>query len=117
MTDQSKQPIRIPNLPMGKLVDENGHPTDNELTFRQALITSLQNYMGNEGLVSPTQNDADKTTIQDNVDSQGTYTCELGTILYVKHPSDYTQDKVMIAVRDDNTYPSTPPKFKTITLV
>ena len=35
--------IRIPNLPIGQIVDENGNATDDELSFRHALITSLQN--------------------------------------------------------------------------
>jgi hypothetical protein len=114
--------IRIPNLPLGQLVDEHGYATDDELTFRQALVTSLQNYMGNEGLVIPVQNQTDANTILNHSvqnpsnPSSVVYTCQLGTMLYIKDAIDYTQDKVVIAVRNDNTYPATPPVFKTVTL-
>lgn len=115
--------LRVPNLPTGKIADENGMATDDELIFRQNLITSLQNNFGNEGLVMPTQNNeappADYVTqIQNNQNENGQFTCQLGTMLYViADPLDYTQDKVMIAVRNDNTYPATAPLFKTVTLV
>ncbi len=116
-------PIRIPNLPTGKIVDENGMATDDELTFRQALITLLQSLMGGEGLVMPTQSPDNRDKIQDklgpntsNPSLPGPATCQLGTMLYVKHPSDYTQDVVQIAVRKSNDYPITPPLFKTVTL-
>ena len=108
--------IRVPNLPIGRLIDENGHATDDFLTFLQGLTQSLQQNFGPEGLVAPTQSPANVTTIQNNTDSQGSYTCQLGTIIYSKHASDYTQDKVQIAVRNDNTYPTTAPLFKTVTL-
>lgn len=98
---------RIPNLPLGKIVDDNGNPTDDELTFRQALVTSLQNYMGNEGLVAPTQTATNITTIQNNQNSQGQYTCAFGTIIY-----DSTNNSIKIAI--DNG--SGAPLFKTVTL-
>ncbi len=110
------QTIRVPNLPQGQLVDSNGYATNEELTFRQALVSLLQLLAGSEGLVMPTQSPGNVTIIQNNQNIQGFYTCQLGTMLYVQHPSDYTQDKVMIAVRNDNTYPNTPPLFKTVTL-
>ncbi len=115
--------IRIPNLPLGQIVDEQGMPTDDELTFRQGLLTSLQKYMGTEGLVAPTQSPTNKDLIQDNVQTINTdpliqqYTCQLGTILYVQHPTDYTQDKVMVAVRNGNDYPDSAPLFKEIQLI
>lgn len=109
--------IRIPNLPFGQIVDDKGNPTDDELTFRQALVSSLQQYMGDEGLVPPTQSEVNKDAIQNHTNSQGQYTCALGTILYViPDPLDYTQDKVMIAVRNSNDYPDSAPLFKTVTL-
>ena len=115
--------IRVPNLPTGPLVDDKGNATDDELVFRQNLVTSLQNNFGNEGLVMPTQYEEASpenfvTKIQNHQNAAGQYTCALGTMLYVIFdPLDYTQDKVMIAVRNDNTYPDTPPLFKTVTLV
>ena len=122
MTDTSQnQQIRIPNLPTDKLVDENGFASPSEETFRHTLITNLQAFMGNEGLVAPVQTPANLLTIQNNstIDTATglpVFTCQLGTILYVQHPTDYTQDKVVIAVRNDNTYPATAPIFKTFTL-
>lgn len=114
--------IRIPNLPLGQITDEKGMPTDDELTFRQGLLSSLQKYMGTEGLVAPIQSPDNTTIIQDNMQQINkdplieASTCQPGTILYVQHPTDYTQDKVMIAVRNSNDWPDTPPLFKTVTL-
>lgn len=34
--------IRVPNLPTGQIVDPDGNATDDELTFRHGLVTSLQ---------------------------------------------------------------------------
>lgn len=107
----------IPNLPVSKMVREDGYPSDVEYNFRQNLITALQRGAGNEGLVIPVQDAASAAVILAAKDAQGQYTCQLGTMLYIKHPSDFTQDKVVIAVRNDNTYPDTPPVFKTVTLV
>jgi hypothetical protein len=114
--------IRIPNLPTGKMVDENGVATDGEATFRRILITSLQNNFGNEGVVVPTQNPTDVLKIQNNsvynpATGMQEYTCQLGTILYEQNPTDYTMDRVLIAVRNDNTYPATAPVFKQVTLI
>jgi len=47
--------IRVPNLPNGQITDANGNATDDEITFRNALITGLQKNFGNEGCVFPTQ--------------------------------------------------------------
>jgi hypothetical protein len=114
--------IRIPNLPTGAIVDDKGIATDGESTFRRILITSLQKNFGNEGVVVPVQNPTDVLRIQNNsvynpATGQQEYTCQLGTILYSQHPTDYTMDKVLIAVRNDNTYPATPPVFKQVTLI
>lgn len=99
--------IRIPNLPLGQITDENGMPTDDELTFRQSLLTSLQRYIGNEGVVVPTQTAADILTIQNHVNSQGQYTCAFGTILY-----NSDANSIMIAVDGGGGVPL----FKTVTL-
>ncbi len=105
--------IRIPNLPMGKMVDKEGDPTDNEMTFRQALITSLQSYMGNEGLVAPSQNSTNITAIQNNrvpnpvTGVPDAYSCEPGTIIY-----NTTTNKLMVAVLVAGV-----PTFQTITSV
>lgn len=80
--------IRIPNLPSGRLVDENGMPTEEELTFRQALLTLLQNLFGAEGLVPPAQPTTNITAISTNTQqAQGAsdspvYTMQPGTIIF-----------------------------------
>ena len=38
--------VRIPNLPLDKMVDENGRATPSELTFRQTLVSNLQTLFG-----------------------------------------------------------------------
>lgn len=108
--------IRVPNLPIGRLVDENGYPTDDFLTFLQGLTQSLQQNYGAEGLVMPTQSPSNTLIIQNNQNAQGAYTCQLGTMLYVQDATDYTLDKVQIAVRNANDYPESAPLFKTVTL-
>lgn len=75
--------LRIPNLPTGPMVDEEGMPTNDELVFRQNLVTSLQNNFGSEGMVAPTQLYADMLIIQNNTNISGQYTCAFGTCLYV----------------------------------
>jgi hypothetical protein len=84
----TEQVIRIPNLPSGRMVDENGMPTEEELTFRQALLTLLQDLFGAEGLVPPAQTTANITAIAANqAQAQGAsndlvYTMQPGTLLY-----------------------------------
>ncbi len=109
-------PLRIPILHQDKIVDEKGMPTQAEWAFRQSLTTSLQNYIGNQGLVIPVQNQSDANLILNNQDIQGTFTCQLGTMLYIRDSVSFMNDKVVIAVRNDNTYPVTPPIFKQVTL-
>lgn len=104
--------IRVPNLPVGKMVDENGAPTPEELTFRQRLVSSLQDNFGPEGLVAPTQTAANITVIQNNTTPNpsggaAVPTCQFGTILY-----NVTANSIMIAVDDG----SGSPIFKTVTL-
>ena len=90
----SRNNIRIPNLPMGKIVDANGMPTDDEMTFRQTLLTLLQQFIGNEGLVMPSQTQSNIALIQNNTaQAQGatpsfTYTCAYGTMIYNSSPYD-----------------------------
>lgn len=109
--------VRIPNLPMGRIVDENGKATDDELTFRQALLTLLQQLAGTEGLVMPQQTTANITAIQNNrmnvpVGNTGgvnqIYTCAYGTMIY---DSDLKVAKVAL---EDPAH-SGVPKFFTVT--
>lgn len=94
MTTVSDRSVtRIPNLPMGRIVDEKGFPTDDELTFRQVLLANLQRLMGNEGLVVPSLTSTEITTIQNNVDGQGRKTCAYGTMVY-----DTTVNQVKVAI-------------------
>lgn len=108
--------VRIPNLPMGPLVNDKGYPTDEELTFRQALLTLLQEIAGDEGLVMPSQPSTNVTTIQNNTQqTPGTspatsvYTCAFGTMIYdvnddipAPHP---LKDEVVVAVNDGTGKP------------
>jgi hypothetical protein len=108
----SQPVIRIPNLPIGQVVNDQGHATDDELTFRHTLITSLQNNFGNEGCVVPTQaNDAAPNDfirqIQDNQQSNGQFTCGFGRFLY-----DATNKRILVSI-DDGTGT---PKFMEVTL-
>lgn len=86
MTTVSDRSVtRIPNLHMGKIVDEKGYPTDDESTFRQVLITNLQRLMGNEGLVIPSLSYADIVKVVTNTQTIGgitRYTCAFGTLFY-----------------------------------
>lgn len=103
--------IRIPNLSTGRMVDDNGNATDDESTFRQTLITSLQTNFGDEGVVLPTQSYANILTIQNNFESDPitglpVYTCQYGTMIY-----NSTDNSIMIAVDNGGV-----PLFKTVTL-
>ncbi len=115
MSDPNSQrnAVRIPNLPLGKIVDQNGMPTDDELNFRQTLITLLQKILGNEGLVMPQQSSANITIIQDNVQqapdaTTSIHTCQFGTMIY-----DTTLGVAKIALEDP--LGSGIPVFHTIT--
>ncbi len=96
--------IRVPNLPSGQITDSNGNPTDDEITFRNTLITGLQKNFGNEGCVVPTQSNAVAPDdfikqIQDNrtpnpvtgVPDQ--YTCGFGRFLY-----DETNNRILVSI-------------------
>jgi len=114
---------RIPNLPIGPIVDSNGQATDEELTFRQALLSLLQDFVGNEGLVMPKQNSADVTLIQNNTAQvQGAtpdfvYTCQYGTLIYDVNDDSPTphplKDEVVVAVNNGSNVPV----FKQIVLL
>ncbi len=109
--------IRIPNLPNGQVVDANGNATDDEMTFRHALITGLQNNFGSEGCVVPTQSDfvsippdplADSMIlrIQNNREPDpvtgfpGAYTCGFGRFLY-----DETNNRILVSIDGGGSVP------------
>lgn len=98
--------IRIPVLPTGKMVDDNGNPTDIELFFRQNLISSLQNNFGDEGLVAPTQPTTNITTIQNNVLPNGEFSTPGGVFIY-----DSTTNTIKVSILVGGV-----PTFKTITV-
>jgi len=102
--------IRIPNLPIGQIVDENGNATDDELTFRHALITQLQDNFGAEGCVIPSQTAANILIIQNNTDVQGNFTCQFGTMLY-------ESDTGLVKIAIEDPLGSGIPVFHTITVV
>lgn len=107
MTVSDRSEVRIPNLPMGHIVDENGYPTDDELTFRQVLIQNLQRLMGNEGLVIPSLSYADIVKVVTNTQTIGAitrYTCAFGTLFYSTGipPTEPNGGKVWVAVEDPN---------------
>ena len=115
MTQFIAQPVRIPNLPSGKIVDEKGMPTPEELTFRESLLTLLSSILGSEGLVMPGQTGANITIIQDNAvqapnATNPIYTCQFGTMIYQTDTSGATAVKV--AVNNGSNIPV----FKTVTL-
>lgn len=116
--DLTPQNIRVPNLPIGRIVDANGEATDDEITFRHALVSSLQNNFGNEGLVAPTQtNDVSPEDfikqIQDNripdpvTGAPGEYTCGFGRIIY-----DATNNRMLVSIDGGGGVPA----FMQITL-
>lgn len=89
MTDE----VRIPNLHMGEMVDNTGYPTDDEMTFRQVLITNLQRLFGNNGVVLPSLTTVEIGYVENNVDIQGRKTCAYGTMVY-----DKTVNQVKVAI-------------------
>ena len=112
------QSIRVPTLPLGPMVDETGNPTDNELLFRNQLITSLQNNFNYEGLVMPTQTDAaspddfikqiQNARVPDPITgAPGAYTCGFGRFLY-----DATNNRILVSIDGGGGVPA----FMTVTL-
>ena len=103
--------FRIPNLPSGPIVDKNGNATPAELNFRQALLSALQNIVGNEGMQTPNQSATNIATIVANSDTvPGTditnFTCAGGTLLY-----DSTNDSLKVVILVGGT-----PTLKTVTV-
>lgn len=90
--------IRIPNLPNGKIINDDGTATDDELTFRTTLISQLQANFNNEGCVVPTQSNSAApdnyiNQIQNNQNAQGQYTCGFGRFLY-----DSTNNRILVSI-------------------
>ena len=112
MSKISRNKLRVPNLPLGKIVDEQGNPTGDEQTFRQSLLTLLQQNMGTEGLVMPQQTASDIATIVANqVTTQGatpatSFTCQPGTLIY-----DSTNNQIKVVILVGST-----PTLKTVTI-
>lgn len=107
--------MNVPNLPAGKIVDENGYPTDQMLTFLQNLVTGLLNNIGDQSFVLPTQTSTQITLIQDNTVPNPSnpnpvfdlYTCQFGTGFY-----NSTANTIMFCVDNGDGFPL----FKTATL-
>lgn len=115
--------VRIPNLPIGPLVDKDGKATPEEMTFRQALLTLLENIAGTEGLVAPSQNAASVTLIQNGITNVPgatpafTYNCAFGTMLYVPSTTVFPvapNDYFIVAMNDGTANQA--PVFKQFTL-
>jgi hypothetical protein len=114
MAIKQPQQVRVPNLPLGAMVDENGIPTPSEITFRQTLIRSLQQNFGNEGLVAPSQlnttapNNAIAVIQNNRVVNQASgeleYTLVPGTLVY-----DATNNNLLVAILVGDT-----PVFKIV---
>lgn len=85
--------MNIPNLPVDKMIDENGNPSGPELIFRQTLVQALQQGAGPEGLVVPSQTTSNITIIVNNQLPNGEYSCLPGTLLF---DSDLNELKVVI---------------------
>lgn len=116
MAIKQPQQIRVPNLPVGQMVDEQGMPVPAEIAFRQTLITSLQQNFGNEGLVAPSQQNTtapnnavqviQNNTIINNESGQPVYTLQPGTLLY-----DSTNNNLLVAILVAGV-----PTFKVVTV-
>lgn len=111
----ARNTVRVPNLPMGPLVDKDGFPTEEEQTFRQSLLTLLQSIVGDEGLVMPGQTTSNIATIaaNTNITQSGgtggditTYTTAGGTMIY-----DTATDEFKVAILAAGV-----PSFKVVTV-
>lgn len=107
--------VRVPNLPLGPIVDDKGNPTQNEQLFRQSLIDLLQLYLSPEGIVAPVQSPANVTVIQNGTNASGQATMLPGTIIYEQDPADFNNDALIVAFRSSNTTGAVP-TIKTITV-
>lgn len=105
--------MNVPNLPVGQIVDKEGYPTDQMLTFLQNLVSGLQNNIGDQSFVLPTQTSAQITTIQNNVipdpsnSLASLHTCEYGTGFY-----NSTANTITFCINNGSGLPI----FKTVTL-
>jgi hypothetical protein len=104
--------VRIPTLPLDKMVDKEGTATPTEMTFRQTLISNLQTLFGSEGCVVPSQTDVNIALIQDNqypdpISGAPVYTCGNGRILY-----DSVNNRILISIDNGSGIPV----FKQVTL-
>lgn len=109
-----EQVVRIPNLPMGHVVDKEGLPTDDELTFRQTLITNLQRLIGNDGVVLPSLTSTQITDLENQkryepgILANAQYSTPFGTLVY-----DKTTNQIKASI-DDGTGK---PIFKIVNLI
>ena len=108
----SEPVVRIPTLPVDKMVDKDGGATPTEMTFRQTLLNNLQVLFGAEGCVVPTQSDVNIALIQDNqypdsITGLPVYTCGNGRILY-----DSVNNRILISIDNGSGIPV----FKQVTL-
>ena len=114
------QVVRIPNLPLGHIVEQDGLPTDDELTFRQTLITNLQRLIGNNGMVLPSLAYADIVTIVnafENIGGTQRYTCPPGTLFHSTYdPAEPMSNKILATIQDPLNL-SGPPLLKEVNLI
>jgi hypothetical protein len=96
----------IPQLPVSKVVEPDGYPTSEELIFRQNLQQALQLGASEEGLVAPTQSAGNITTIQNNTNTEGEFTCQGGTLIY-----NSTTNELQVCILVAGV-----PTFKTVTV-
>lgn len=102
--------MNIPNYLEIKVIDEKGYFTPQWKIVMQQLLTELQNNASNEGLVAPSQDASNITTIQNNQVNNPApppstlYTCQFGTLLY-----DSTNNLLKVALSNAGV-----PDFKTI---
>ncbi|MHB9161403.1 MAG: hypothetical protein ACYC6W_11060 [Nitrosotalea sp.] len=88
-------------------VDKDGRLTTQASGVLNQLLDTLNSNIGTEGLVSPSQSSANITTIQNNQNQKGQYTCAFGTLLY-----DSDNNLLKVALSNSGA-----PLFKTITTV
>lgn len=94
--------FRVPNLPIGPITDKDGNPTANEQMFRQGLIDLLQSYLGQEGIVAPSQSEANVQVIKNATNINGVATMLPGTIIY-QEAAAFADDKLIVAFRSSLT--------------
>lgn len=102
--------MNIPNFEDIPFIIKQGdqfHLSNEWRNILQQLFQELQKNASNEGLVAPTQDQTNLIKIQNNLNQNGTNSCQFGTILY-----DSTNNSIRIAI--DNG--SGAPIFKTVTL-